>query len=301
MAQRKAPLGAGLVVLSTMFYATYGVWTRLMGHYFAPFVQATIRHIITCSILFCFAVALRQLKKVHWVRDARWLAMSAITSAIIPVCMYYAYLGAGVGISQALLFMGIMIGMFVSGWLFAKERYTKDKWLATIVGTFGIWLVFAPNLGGGNFIALLLAFVGGAASGVNIVASKKLPYGALQTALLAWFLGIFANLPFIFIFREPLASPFHFHVEWLYLVIFGMLSVGATWLMISGVKLIEAGAAGILQLFEIVFGVVFGIFLFGERPSKIVGAGILLIMVAAFIPTLKDLNIKRGTLEASKS
>ena len=62
-------------------------------------------------------------------------------------------------------------------------------------------------------------------------------------------------------------------------------------------KLIDAGAAGILGLLEIVFGVIFGVLLFHEHLALLVIAGVMVIIVAAAIPYLRDYNSKRGTLE----
>jgi drug/metabolite transporter (DMT)-like permease len=63
------------------------------------------------------------------------------------------------------------------------------------------------------------------------------------------------------------------------------------------VKLIDAGAAGILGLLEIVFGILFGAVLFGERPGPIVLIGAAVIIAAAAVPYIRDYNTQKGTLE----
>lgn len=293
-----APLGASLVVISSLFYASYGVWTKLLGDYFAAFTQAALRHIVTASILIAIAVLWKQFGRIHWRRDAKWFALSALTSAIIPASLYYAILNAGLGIGLSLAYIGIVIGMFFFGWMFESERFTRDKWLSTALGIGGVLLVFGPSLSTAGWLPLIAAFGGGIATGLNIVISKKLQYNASQTAAIVWTLGVFANLPLIFVFSEP-ADIFHWDIAWLYLVIFGVVSVVSSWTMIRGVKLIEAGAAGILGLLEIVFGVLFGVLLFRERPDAIVITGMLLIVCAAAIPYVKDYNAKKGTLEGA--
>jgi S-adenosylmethionine uptake transporter len=295
-----APLGASLVVLSSVFYGAYGVWYKLLGDYFGAFTQAALRHAITAAILVGFAICLKKLEHVHWRRDARWFALSAFTAAIIPSAWYYAVLHSGVGVSAVLLYVGLVIGMFFFGWWFSNERFTRDKALATALGMTGTLLIFAPHLGGGSWLALMAAFIGGFASGLNVVASKKMPYNGSQTAAIAWTLGLLVNVPFIFIFGEPL-DVFHWDISWLYLLIFGVTSVVASWSLIQGVKLIEAGAAGILGLLEIVFGVLFGVVLFGERPGVVVLLGMILILIAAAIPYFRDYNARKGTLEEPKA
>jgi drug/metabolite transporter (DMT)-like permease len=74
-------------------------------------------------------------------------------------------------------------------------------------------------------------------------------------------------------------------------------SLVASWTFIRGLKLIEAGAAGILGLLEVVFGVVFGVIFFHERPGVVVLIGILSIVAAAAIPYLQHYNVQKGTIE----
>jgi drug/metabolite transporter (DMT)-like permease len=61
---------------------------------------------------------------------------------------------------------------------------------------------------------------------------------------------------------------------------------------VRGVKLIDAGVAGILGLLEIVFGVVFGVIFFHERPTLVILTGMALIIVASGIPYFKSYKLK---------
>lgn len=299
LAQRwrnSAPYGASLVVLSSLFYATYGVWTKLIGDYFGAFTQGTLRSGLTAVFLVVAAILFKQLKQIHWRRDAKWFAASFFSSIFIPATMYYSVLNAGIGVSIGIAYIGIVLGMFFFGWLLAKERFTKDKWLSTLLGMVGLGLVFLPGIESAAWLAMIAALGGGVAVALNIVVSKKLPYSALQTASIAWILGTLANLPFIFLFGES-APVGGWHVEWLFIVLFALTSVIASWAVIQGVKLIEAGAAGVLGLLEIIFGVILGVVFFSERPGVVTLFGLAAILAAAAIPYVKDYNAKRGTLE----
>ena len=110
-----------------------------------------------------------------------------------------------------------------------------------------------------------------------------------------WAVGLVANVCMALLFKE--AHPtVELRAEWLYIILFAVASVMATWSMIAGVKLIEAGAAGILGLLEIVFGLGFGIIFFHERPGTAALVGAVVIIAASAIPYVKDFNLKRGTL-----
>ena len=259
----------------------------MIGEYFGAFTQATLRHIITASLFVAIALLLNKFGKVYWMRDAKWLALSAITSAIIPATWFYGVLYSGVSMSTALLYLGIVLGMFFFGWVFSREKYTRDKQLATALGVIGLLLVFAPTFGGiGNWLGLAASFVAGVGTSLNLSASKKMPYNPFQTAAIVWTLGVFANLPFIFIFNESL-NVFHADIAWMWLAAFALTSVLASGLVIWGLKLVEAGLAGILGLLEIVFGVLFGIIVFHETPGTLAILGTVVIALAALVPYLK--------------
>jgi drug/metabolite transporter (DMT)-like permease len=285
-----------MVVLSSLFYGSYGIWMKLMGGSFGNFTQAVLRSIIVSACLLTLALGFKQLTHMHWRRDAKWLLLSGLSSIFISAPIYYATQKGGVGLPTTLGYIGIVLGMFIFGWLFGHERFTKNKFFSTLLGLVGLWLVFTPNLRSAGFLALAAAFVSGVATGLNVVISKRLPYSVLQTALITWTGSILSNLPFIFIFREtaPLAA---WSSGWLYLGISAGTALVASWAVIKGVKLIEAGAAGILGLLEVVFAIVFGVALFGERPDVITLLGAACVMAAAAIPYIQHYNAAKGRLE----
>lgn len=280
------PLGAGLVVLSSLFYASYGIWIKLTGDFFGDFTQAVLRSVIVVALLLPFAVSRKQVSRLYWRRDVWPFAGLLVSTALISMPLFYAIKIIGVGLGIAVTYAGIVLGAFIFGRLFNGEQYTKDKWLSTILGIVGLWLVFTPSTQTFGLIALLAALVSGLASGLNMVVSKIIKYSPMQTTILTWAATIVTNLPMIFILNEswpPLGADIH----WLYLFLFSLSSLISSSLLIKGLKLIETGAAGILGLLEIVFGVFFGIFFFKEQPSLIVIVGMGCIMIAAAIPYLQ--------------
>jgi S-adenosylmethionine uptake transporter len=168
--------------------------------------------------------------------------------------------------------------------------------IAALLGFLGIVLVFLPSLHHIGLLALSASALSGLATSGNMVIAKRIPYGATQSTIVVWATSIIANVVMAILFREHLPHA-GWHLPWLYLVFFAVASITASWSFIRGVKLIEAGAAGVLGLLEIVFGVIFGVFFFNERPGLVVLLGVAVIIVAAAIPYLKDYNAERGTID----
>jgi drug/metabolite transporter (DMT)-like permease len=295
--RKSASLGASLIILSSFFYASYGIWTKLMGDFFGGYTASAFRSVLVLAILIPIALFYRQLGAIDWQRNWRYFAGMVVASAFVWGPLYFAILEAGVGVSLAITYAGIVAGMFIFGWLFAGERLTRDKWISIALGLVGLWLVFSPTIVAGfGWLSLVAALVSGLGSAANSVIAKKMPLNATQATVLLWFASVLANIPMAFVLHENMPAV-GWHVEWLYLVIFAIASIIASWAFIKGVKLIEAGAAGVIGLLEIVFGVLFGVVFFGERPGLVILSGVAIIIAAAAIPYVKDYNAKRGTLE----
>jgi drug/metabolite transporter (DMT)-like permease len=247
-------------------------------------------------MLLPLALLYRQLGPVDWKRNWPYLLGMVLTSTLVWGPLYYAILRAGVGISLAINYASIVIGMFLFGWLFAREKFTRDKLLSTVLGLVGLWLIFAPSVAGLGWLALGAALVSGLSSAANSIFAKKVPYNATQTTIMVWIGSVVANVPMAFILGEH-APAVGWHIEWLHVAFFAVASVVSSWLFVKGLKLIEAGAAGILGLLEIVFGVLFGVLLFSESIDRLAIFGMAGIIAAAAIPYLKDFNLQKGKLE----
>lgn len=295
-----APLGASLVVLSSVFYASYGIWTRLMGNFFGGYTASALRSILVLCILLPIAITYKRLEPLNWRRNWQYLAGMILASLLVWGPLYYAILHAGIGITSAVNYTGIVIGMFIFGWLLNKERFTKDKWISCLLGIIGLFLIFTPSVSHLGWLPLTAAAVSGLSIAGNNVIAKKIQYKATQATIFLWVTSVIANVFMATVVAEHQPT-LGWHIQWFYLLIFALASVIASWTFIAGVKLIDAGAAGILGLLEIVFGVLFGVVFFHEHISAVVFLGIAIVIAAAAIPYVKEYNSTRGTLEPSNS
>lgn len=283
----RAPIGASLVVISSIFYASYGIWTRLMGNFFGGYTASALRSIVVLLILIPFAIVYRRLEKIRWRHNWHYLVGMVVASFFVWGPLYYAILHAGIGISLTINYTCFIIGMFLFGWWFANERFTKNKQISALLGLVGLGLVFSPSQAHLGWLPLGAAAISGlGAAGVTFI-TKQISYSTTQTTVALWTTSVIANTLMAIILKE--AHPaIGWHAQWLYLVLFAVASIIASWSLIKGLKLIEAGAAGILGLLEIVFGVLFGVAFFHERLSAIVITGIAIIITAAAIPYLNS-------------
>lgn len=276
--------GSSLIVVSSLFYGSYGVWSRLMGDSFGPYMQAAIRSVLVVLIVLPFALFGRQKwQPFRWRADKWWFLLSALASWLISAPLYFAYNRIGIGSATLSMYGGYLLSMFAFGWLFNREVYTKGKFLATVLAIAGLLLVFAPSAVGFLLFSFFAAFISGTAVGLDMAVSQRLRYSSSQTTIVAWGTGILVNIPMALILHEHTPGTLG-HKGWLYLLCFTAASIAASWISIHGVKLIEAGAAGVLGLLEIVWALAFGLLFFHERPSVLAYLGAVCIVAAAAIP-----------------
>jgi drug/metabolite transporter (DMT)-like permease len=292
---KSAPVGASLIVLSSFFYATYGIWTKLMGNFFEGYTASALRSVLVLLILLVIALSYHKFEPINIKQNGRYIFGMLVASLFTWGPLYYAFLHAGIGIGLATNYASGVIFTFFFGWLFIGERLTKDKITATVLAIIGLALIFLPSAAGVGWLALFAALVSGSSMGANTVFLKQVHYNAVQSNIAMWSMAVIANLIMSLIFAKTTPA-IGWHIQWLYLVFFAVASVIASWLFVSGVKLIDAGAASVLGLLEIVFGVLFGVIFFSERLGAEVLLGIALIIAAAAIPYVKDYNAKKGTL-----
>lgn len=266
-----------------------------MGSFFGGYTASALRSVLVLFLLLPLAMAYRQLERLAWRRNWRYLLGMVAAASFVWGPFYYAILHAGIGISLAVNYACIVIGMFLFGWLLAGERFTRSKQISALLGLAGIALIFFPSVAYIGWLALGAAAVSGLGVAAHMVLAKRVPFNATQSTLCIWATNVVANIPMAFLFGESLPV-IGWHAEWFYLVLFAAASVAASWAFVSGVKVIDAGAAGIIGLLEIVFGVLFGVVFFHERPGPIILAGVLVIITAAAIPYIKEYNARRGTL-----
>lgn len=277
------PVGASLIVVSSFFYASYGIWTKLMGDYFDGFTASALRSVLVVAILLVITACTHAFEPLLIRKNWPYIVGMVISSLFVWGPLYYAIQEAGVGISLAIAYTCTVLGSLLFGGLLGKEQLTKTKLIAATLGIVGLGVIFLPDMHGTAWLPLAGAAVSGFSSAGVMVLAKYITYNGTQATLVLWVTSIIANCIMAVVLRRPWPT-LGLHIEWLYLVLFAIASVIASWSYVRGLKLIDAGTAGILGLLEIVFGVLFGVLLFGEHLEPIVLLGIGIVIVAAAIP-----------------
>lgn len=288
--ENKQIKGAGFILTSALFYASYGVWSRLMASSFGEFSQAWTRGLVllvgTVILNFIFKF-FKPIQKKDWV----WFGVIALMG-LNQAPYFYGFKYLNVGTATLLFYAALVIGGYVIGRLSFGEKITKVKWLSLILALVGMVVIYQLVLRPDQLLAVGLTILAGLMGAGGVCYTKKLSgnYPEIQI-MMSYFISI-SVINFIIsrIVGDPLPV-LAFNTPWLaqfgYLTAFLLANLA----VIQGYKYLEPSIGSLIGLVEIIFGVALGAILFGEVVGWGVVIGSILILIAAVLPNLK---LKKG-------
>lgn len=283
--------GVLFVLISTILFGSYGVWSRLIGNSFGVFYQGWTRSLLIALLLLPLLLYRKELiliKKSDW----KWMTVFLIFTSLTQAPIFYAFNHMDIGTATVLFFVSTLITMYLVGFIFLGEKLTKIKAISFLVACVGLFFTFSFSLVSFSILAASMAVLNGIASGGEISSSKKLSssYSPLYLTWLSWAIIFITNGIISVLIGETQYMP-SLNAAWLYLLGYTVVSIFGFWLIIAGLQYVEASIAGLIGLLEVVFSILFGIIIFSEvlTVKVIVGAG--LILLAAALPHLSELKI----------
>ena len=151
--------GAGFILTSAVFYASYGVWSRLMADYFGEFSQAWTRGLVLLVgtlILNAIFNFFKPIKKKDWI----WFGVIALMG-LNQAPYFYGFKYLNVGTATLLFYAALVIGGYVIGRLSFGEKITKIKWLSLILALVGMVVIYQLVLRPDQLVAVALTVLAG--------------------------------------------------------------------------------------------------------------------------------------------
>lgn len=281
--------GILFVLVSTFLFATYGVWSRLIGDSFGIFYQSWSRALVITLLLFPYLLWKKRIIPISR-KDFGWFGIFLFFTSLTQAPIFYAFNHMDIGTATLLFFVSMLLMMYCTGLLFLGETLTKIKIVCFILAGIGLYIMFSFSLALFSLLAAGLAIVNGIVSGGEISFSKKLSqkYSVLYLSWWSWVIIVLTNAPLSFLLGEVQHLP-SFEIVWLYELGYILASIFGFWFILEGVKYTEASIAGLLGLLEVVFSILLGILLFKEELALKIVIGALFIIVAAALPHVVDL------------
>jgi drug/metabolite transporter, DME family len=290
-------IGAGLIVLAAVCFATLGPLTR-----FAEEADVTSLALVTwraglgATVMAGFItarwasgiarpVALRDVP----VRDRRFMLAAAAANTALNLSVFIAFTRISIALALLVFYLYPALVAVVSVAWFG-ERLDRVRWLCLAVSLAGLVLVLtgAGDIGDVDLLGVGLAFFGGLAQVFFVLAARHGfahvpgPQAAALTmgGACALYLVVSALFGELGSLAAPVASP---SALWPVLVA-GVIGAGVpTVAYITGIRMLGPSRAAILATLEPVVGVGLAVWLLGEVPTLLQVVGGILILAAAVL------------------
>jgi drug/metabolite transporter (DMT)-like permease len=286
--------GSVLVALSALFYASYGIWSKLMTGVFSEFNQAWIRAALLLAVLFPFGVLTRSFQKIR-PTDRKWFVIISLAGGLNQAPYFYGFRYLPVGTATLLFYVLLTLGAFIIGKFFFAEKITRSKYVSLVLGIIGLFLLYRFSLSTEQIIPALLTCLSGCMGAGIVVFSKKLSSNYSETQILtSVFISMFfGNLVLSLLLQEPL--PELTVLPWAAQILYAITMLIANAMVVAGFRFLEPSIGGLLGLLEVIFAIVLGVIFFQESVTPQMMLGSVCILLAAALPNLLQI-LKKGPL-----
>ena len=287
----KSNKGTLLVVAAAIFWGTMGTFSRYLNTYsFSAFevtaVRLTVALIAIASYLLIFKRSLFKIKlKDIWC----FLGTGIASLSFFSICYFKSLDYVSISTATVLVYTSPVFIMLMSMILF-KERLTRVKFIAIILAIAGSILVSGSTFGG-EPIGIVLALLSGFFYALYTIFSKFALMRGYTSLTIVFYTFLFAAVccaPFAnwaslsTVITEPDLK------LWLLCLGMGIVTGFIPYLLYSrGLELIESSRASILATLEPVIATLLGLICFGEGLGVPNVVGILLVLSAVVILSIK--------------
>ncbi|MDO5659286.1 MAG: DMT family transporter [Paracoccus sp. (in: a-proteobacteria)] len=185
----------------------------------------------------------------------------------------------------------IMLG----AWLFLGESVGWRRWLAIGVGFVGVLLIVKPGMSGFQPLSVL-AVIGVAGLAVRDLATRRVPPGIRSDQLSASAFGALvpAGVMLDLVFGTPWVMPDLVNIAQL----FGAMIAGVAAYtgLVSATRVGEASVIAPFRYSRLIFALIIGVVIFGERPDTLTLLGAAIISGAGGFAMWREAALRRRKL-----
>jgi len=287
-------LGYFYILLSTVIYGFYGILSRFTST-FSPFSQSVVKF----SLIVLIITTLFLTKKIKWVKiekkDIKWFLFWIIPCSFQPILTFIAFNHLPIGTTYFLIYSTMILGGIISGKIFFHEKLSLVKMISLALIFAGLIVIYYSDISLLSNIYVLFALLSGLSVGLWNTLSKKVSskYPEFQMILLDSFSAITIGVFGAILLSEKL-PPTTNVVPWIWIIIYAIANIAASFLLIKGFKSVEAQKGSLILPLEIVFASIFGFLFFSESLQLSVYLGGGLILLASILPLNATLSHEKN-------
>jgi drug/metabolite transporter (DMT)-like permease len=279
--------GASFILISTVAYGLYGVWSRLIGDSFGPFAQNWVRN-IGLAIIYLVIILLipKNWKKIQK-KDIKWFLIWTIGGSGSTILTFIAFNNLPLSTTYLLTYASMIFTGIITGTVIYKEKFTLIKLLSVCLSIVGLSIIYSFSIDSNKIIYAVIAVVSGILTGFWNVFSKKISgeYSNSQMLLIDSMISLVIAVIGSLIIRDAVPA-FELNMTWLVILAFIITSFVASNALVHGFRFVEAQLGSLLIPTEIIFASIFGYLFFGESLTISLLIGGVCILTASVIMPL---------------
>jgi len=278
--------------ISMLLYSIMPVLIRLLGRgHIPPASQVFLRYSVAFMAAAIYFIAT---KSTFFVRKKDMLLLFLVALfgyALVNLFYTYANLYTQIG-TVLFIFNGSTATGPLLGYLFLKEKLTKTKITAMVLGLVSLFFLFAPGPLVTWKAGAIFAFLSAVGGSFYVIGRKKLGTYDSKLILLAntavgvitlGLISLVIETPFYFSGGIASVTP----MTWLITILFGLDNFTAYFFMTQGYRMVTAGTGSMVMLSENIIGVLFAFLFFAEVPTIATFIGGVLILSASILVIVK--------------
>ncbi|MGB5832594.1 MAG: DMT family transporter [Thiohalocapsa sp.] len=278
--QRSLILGAALVVLGELCFATMGVGIRFVSVELPNEMVVFARNLLGLALIAPWLLR-RGIGNVTTALPGLHL-LRALAGVSAMYCFFYAI--AHLPLAEAMLLkLTAPVFMPIIAILWLHEQVTAAIWLALGIGFTGVIVILNPDLESGSAIVSPVAAIGllgGVLAAVAKVTVRRLSASEPPTRIVFYFAliaGAISAVPLLWAWQTPSTSAL------LWLLGIAISATLGQLALTHGLSLAPASRMGAFGYFAVVFGAAYGWLIWGESITLTLVAGSLLIAVGGLL------------------
>jgi drug/metabolite transporter (DMT)-like permease len=279
--------GSSFILMSSVAYGLYGVWSRLIGDSFGPFAQNWVRNLGLTIVYLIIVLALPKNWKRVQKKDIKWFLLWTIGGSGSTILTFIAFNNLPLSTTYLLTFASMILSGIVIGRIFYNEKFTVIKFGSVCLSLIGLSIIYSFSIESSKIIYAVIAIISGALSGFWNVFSKKISgdYSNSQMLLIDSICSVIVALIGSLILRDAIPV-FELNSTWFVILAFVITGFIASNALVHGFRFVEAQVGSLLVPTEVIFASIFGYFIFGESLTISLLIGGLCILTASAISPL---------------
>lgn len=265
------------VMIGTILFALTDVVVKLLGHKFHPFELSLFRYVV--GFLMLTPIFWRMGRAGLKTNRAGLHLARLILATLAQLGFFISVINLKLADATAIFFSKPLFTTVVAV-IILSELVTARRWIATIVGFFGVIIMMRPGAGVIDPVVLIAVGASLSFAVANILIRLMAPTEPPNRILFYYHVGGIALLivPAILVWQTPSG------IEWGLLALIGVLTTLGMVCYVRAYSIGEANAIGPIEYVRLIYAGLFGYFLFSETIDIwTLAGGVIIVGSTLFI------------------